>query len=265
MFRVDDRPHFVRVRGGYEIALPVWYQLDPPQVQRRSRILFALRSIANKTGIRQLVVRVRYLRATAVEQGRGLATVAAYLNDLRKAEAPEVGYHAALSAQMLNQQLFFHRFPGSRNEAIRRVRALLDLVRRENPGVLLVLSPLPSYQLVQQQPVDQVLLRTLDRLPITYDGGVREEGELYDTLRLLAAETGWLFVDNLRPLRDYSGSGRLFNDFDYHILPAASEIIGEAQASTIAAHLRSQALGPSRYATWRRQLLNGTRVRPARR
>ena len=163
------------------------------------------------------------------------------MGDLRKSTAPHVGYYAAFTAQMLNQQLFFHRFAGSRDESIKRVRALLELVRRENPTLLLVMSAVPSYQLVQEQPVDEALLRTLERFPITYEDGVREEGGLYETLRGLAAETGWLFVDNLGPLRDYSGPERLYNDFDYHVRPVGSEIIGRNQAAAIAAHLRSGA------------------------
>jgi len=238
VLRVDDRPHFVRTDSGYAVAPPVWYLYDPPGVRRRSRVLFAVRSVAKRTGIQGFVQRLQVLRALAAEQGKGLGTVLAYMNDLRKSTEPSVGYPAALSAQMLNQQLFFHRFPESRAESVRRIRALLALIRRENPGLGLVLSPLPSYELVQQQPVDSALLRTLARLPITYEGGLQEERALYDTLQVLARETGWLFVDNLRPLQAYHGPHRLYNDFDYHLLPAASEIIGRAQAQALMASRR---------------------------
>jgi hypothetical protein len=239
ILRVDDRPHFVRSDSGYSIAPPVWYRFDAPGVRRRSRVLFSLRSIAKRTGVQGFVQRLQVLRAVAAEQGKGLRTVLAYMNDLRKSEEPSVGYSGALSAQMLNQQLFFHRFPESRVESIRRVRALLELIHRENPGLVLLLSPLPSYELAQEQPVDEALLRTLARLPITYESGLREEQALYDTLQVLARDTGWLFVDNLRALKAYKGPDRLYNNFDYHFLPAASEIIGRAQAEALMAS-RSQ-------------------------
>ena len=231
ILRVDDRPHFVRTDTGYAIAPPLWYRYDEPGVRRRSRVLYALRLIAKHTGVQDFLQRIQVLRAVAAEQGKGLPTVLAYMNDLRKSAEPSVGYSGALSAQMLNQQLFFHRFPESRAESVRRVRALLQLIRRENPGLVLMLSPLPSYQLVQEQPVDGALLRTIARLPITYEGGVREERALYDTLQVLARDTGWLFVDNLRALQAYKGPDRLYNSFDYHLLPPASEIIGRAQAA----------------------------------
>jgi hypothetical protein len=242
MLRVDDRPHMVRTEDGYEIVKPKWYVYDPPSARYKSRVLYVLRSIAAATGVRGLWVRVRFLWDFATEQGKGFATVMAYMNDLRKSRAPEVGYDGAFSAQMLNQQLFFYRFPGSRYESTQRLQALLELVRRENPGVLLVLSALPSYQLVQQQPVDSTLLRTLARLPITYESGIREEGELYDSLSALAAEKGWLFVDSLRPLREYGGPERLYNDVDYHFQPIACEIIGRTQADVIGGYLSREGL-----------------------
>ena len=99
--------------------------------------------------------------------------------------------------------------------------------------MVLLLSPLPSYELTQQQPVDSALFRTIARLPITYESGVQEERALYDTLRVLALETGWLFADNLRPLQAYKGPDRLYNSFDYHLLPVASEIIGRTQAEAL--------------------------------
>jgi len=233
ILRVDDRPHFIETSDGYAIADPVWYQYDPPGLVRRSRVLFALRSIADATGIRGILVRVRYLHATAKAQGQGLGAVLSYINDLRSATAAQVGYPGAFAAQMLNQQLFFHRFPGTRDESMARVRALLDLIRREHPDLHLVLSPIPSYQVVAEQPVDQALLDLLETLPITHAEGVAEEEMLYRELGREAREAGWIFVDNLSILRAGAGGDRFYNDFDYHILPSASEIIGKAQATAL--------------------------------
>lgn len=230
MLRVDDRPHFVRAGNGYEIAPPVWYQDDPPDLRRRSRVLYALSAIGTRTGLRETFVRLRYLYAIAAEQGLKLPSVAAYVNDLRKSAASDVGYPDAFIAQMLNQQLFFHHFPGTGEESMRRLHALLDLVPRENPNRMLVLSALPSYQLISKPPVDPALLAVLERLPLTYEGGVREENQFYAKLRDVAEQSGWVFVDNLRVLREYTGADPLYNDYDYHFLPVASEIIGKAQA-----------------------------------
>ena len=91
------------------------------------------------------------------------------------------------------------------------------------------MSPVPSYQLVNQMPVDSALLEVIGRLPITHESGVAEEFELYQALKRMALESGWVFVDNLPRLREYQGKELLYNRADYHIEPVASEIIGKAK------------------------------------
>jgi len=71
MLRVDDRPHFVPDTIGYRIAPPIWYQETPPGTVRHSRVLFALHSLAQATGLRNTWIRVRYLRDTADRAARG--------------------------------------------------------------------------------------------------------------------------------------------------------------------------------------------------
>jgi hypothetical protein len=240
MLRVDDRPHFVAADSGYRIAPPRWFLYDEPGVKRRSRVLYAIRSVADRSGLRGLLVRGQLLSELAFRQGEGLPTVLHYMADLRKAAAPGVGYSEAFAAQILNQQLFFHYFPASRLESIRRIRALMELVRKENPDLILVMSPLPSYQLTGRQPIDSALVQTFRRLPLSFEDGVRQEKDLYEHLRSLAAEQGWVFVDNLAGLRSYRGKARLFNNFDYHLLPVASNIIGQAEAAAIGPGLKGR-------------------------
>jgi hypothetical protein len=234
ILRVDDRPHFVEDGGGYDIAPPVWYAYDPPGSRRWSRVLFAGEAVLDRIGVGNLLTRLRYLHAVSSEQGSGLGAVLAYMNDLRKSRAPEVGYPGAYAAQILNQLLFFDRFPASSEESMRRVRALLRLVRDAHPNALLVMSPIPSYLLVGEEPVDGALLQVFDRLPLSYEEGVHMEELLYEALREAATEAGWLFVDNLSALRGARGGERLFNAFDYHVTVRANEVIGEAQAEVIA-------------------------------
>src|SRR5207247_758775 len=102
ILRVDDRPHFVPADLGYLIGEPVWFLYDDPRVQRWSRVLFAFRLVADKTGLRGAYLRVRELQQVAAEQGLGLRAVIAYLNHLRKAREPSVGYAEALAATMRN-------------------------------------------------------------------------------------------------------------------------------------------------------------------
>ena len=247
LLRFDDRPHFEPDLLGYHVAAPTWYLEDPPGTVRRSRVAWAFRLLADATGLRGAAVRLWYLRDTAREQHASVLRVLKYLNDLRRSTSGEIGYPAALSAQMLNQQLFFRHFPDGRQEGIRRLRALMELVRREQPGRMLVLSPIPSYQLVAGERVNPAMARVLGRLSITKGEGVALEQGLYDEAAMLADELGWVFVDTLPRLRAEAVPDSLYNSFDYHVSPAASDIIGRAQAEAITSRLDSTWYATSRH------------------
>lgn len=241
MLRVDDRPHLAKQAGAgtYELHEPIWLKYEDPREEHRSRVLYVLRSVLKETGIRDVFIRLQFLAGLAEEQKQGLGKAVSYMNDLRAAVNSDVGYPAAYAAQMLNQQIFFYHFPATIEESRSRVRFLMEMIRKENPDMLLVMSPIPSYQLVQQQPVDRAFLQTISRMPFTNEEGLHQEEALYYFLKAAAQETGWLFVDNLAPLRAYKGSDRLFNVFDYHVTPVASAIIGTNEAQVLEQYLRS--------------------------
>lgn len=247
MLRVDDRPYLEKAEGSgtYQLHEPVWLKYEDPRAQHRSRVLFVLRSFLKETGVRDVVVRLQFLIRLASEQKQGLGKAVSYMNDLRAAVNSDVGYPAAFAAQMLNQQIFFHHFPNTIDESRNRIRFLMEMIRKENPDTLLIMSPIPSYQLVQQQRVDQTFLQTISRMPFTYEDGVRQEEALYYTLKDVAHEMGWIFIDNLVPLRTFKGNDRLYNVFDYHVTPAASAIIGTNEARALERNLRSGEQQPS--------------------
>jgi len=240
ILRVDDRPHLVESVDGYEIAPPVWYTFDDPTKVKRSRIAHAVGQVSDQVGVGTTWTRLRYLRAAARDQGGGVGSVVGYLSDIRRATQSDAGYAAAFAAQILNQQLFFWHFPGTRQESVDRIAYLLSMIREEHPGILLVMSPIPSYQLAGEQPVDQMFLDVLESLPFTYEEGAQLEGELYAELRGVAESNGWLFVDNLETLRGYDRSERLYNDFDYHVTRTAMELIGRTQAESILEYLEGR-------------------------
>jgi hypothetical protein len=233
ILRSDDRPHLEHGDSGYTIAPPVWFSLDDPADPGKSRILYAARLLGDKSGIRSIYFRFNELRRLGAAHGGGIGDVVGYMRDLWKAREPSVGYPDAFSAQMLNQQLFFHHFPSAQAESMRRMAWLMELIRAENPGMILMMSPIPSYELVGEQPVDPALTRTLSRLPITRAEGIAQEGALYRQLDSLAGAQGWLFVDNLKALQALHPGGRLYNDFDYHLLPVASAAVGAGEAAAL--------------------------------
>jgi hypothetical protein len=245
LMRVDDRPFLEAGPGGYRIQEPVWYSYDAPGSVRTGRVLGLLREVADKTGISRVSVRVRYLRDVARLQGQGLGSVFGYMNDLRRAASPATVYPQAFSAQMLNQYLFFNRFPGSRDESLRRLKFLLEMIRREQPGLMLVFSPIPSYQLVHPTTPNPEFEAVLERLAIPRQDGIEQELQLYADAKRIAVDAGWLFVDNLEALKALDSQVPLYNAADYHIEPDASRAIGKSQAAIILEHLQSRGLSRS--------------------
>ena len=230
LLRTDDRPFLARGDGGYEVADPIWYRFDDPEDRPTSRVLNLASLMLERTGVANAWYRVRFLHSMASERGQGLATVAGYLNDIRKSAEPSVGYPEAFAAQMLNQYLFFRRFEGAREESLARAEAVLEIVRREHPDLLLFLGPIPSYLLAYGTQPDSVLVRTMERIGAPLEDAVAQEEELYRWLEAAARRHGWVFVDHLETLRAWNDEGRLYNTFDYHITPIASEIIGRNQS-----------------------------------
>lgn len=253
LLRIDDRPHLIPDSSGYRVAPPVWYQELPPGTVPRSRVLFAFGRAFDRTGIPRAWVRFRYLLDAARSQGQGLASVVRYMRDLQRASSASIGYPQALSAQIFNQQLFFHRFPGSREESVRRLAFLLSMIRQQHPDRLLVLSPIPSYEVVFPAGGDPVFRSVLSRLPITYEQGVREEDALYEAALQAGRVAGWVVVDNRPALRELAERAErremVYNTFDYHITEQASEVIGGNEAEVLAGllspTLKSSASNPS--------------------
>lgn len=240
ILRVDDRPYLTGDSIAYEVHPPVWYKLKDPNAEYRSRVAFVGRTVLERTGIASPYFRLKFLGSLAMSQGKGWGTVLVYLRDLRKSMEPSVPYHASFSAQMLNQQLFFHHFEQSATESLNRLAALLTMVRKENPGKLLVLSVLPSYQLVtSESEADSAFAATIVRLPITYEGGIDLEADLTKGLQAISEGTGWLFVNNLPALKEYVGEARLYNDFDYHLTETASAIVGRTLGAAIQGYFQT--------------------------
>lgn len=233
LLRSDDRPHFIRSDSGYRIAGPTWYRLYDPSVRHWSRIAYLARSLGDAAGVRTAIARVAALAEIAALQGKGLPAVASYLVDVVHARDERIGYPDAFTAQMLNQQLMFYHFPETVHESLARLTALLRIARSENPDIVLVMSPIPSYQLATSVGPTSELGFVTSHLPLTIAQGRAQEERLYEEVRTISIGAGWMFVDNLAALRKVNGEDGLYNEFDYHLLPPASKIIGSAEATAL--------------------------------
>lgn len=241
LIRTDDRPHLVaQPGGGYAVAPPEWvayYDPDTDPLWRQSRILYLGFLGLDKLGVSNLLDKFSYATKAADAFGVGFFDSMGYLNDLRLSQDDAVWYSAAYAAQVLNQALFFQDFPGSHEESLKRARYVLETTKREmekkGDKALFVLSPIPSRILAQPDLPDPIYDRILGRLPLTKDVVFQRELEGYETLRRVAAETGWVFVDTLEVLR--KGEGMLYFPSDLHIAPEGSALVGALQAERVTA------------------------------
>jgi hypothetical protein len=240
MLRPDDRPHFEREGDSIVMKEPRWITYVDPSARswwERSRLLWGIDELSSRLGYPRVVSRLRMLSAAAIQSGRPVGDSLDYLASLRQSEEPRLGYPAAFAAQILNQALFFQHFPETTRDAEAFMRYLLQRVRAENPGMLLVLASIPSAALMDRVPhsIEGFWRDTLGRTNLNSGEVAALENRLVDGLKSSAAETGWLFVDLRDCLRSAPESGEQYSAEDLHISATASRLIGRCQAAALLA------------------------------
>jgi hypothetical protein len=238
MMRIDDRPTFRHeLGGGYSIQSPRWYRLTDPADRGRwwskSRVLFLIKTGLAETGLDNLSTRMLYLLEMGREQGASLIAALSYVRRLAWSRESSLAYPPAFSAQVLNQYLFFASFSGTKEESLRRLAYLFSLIRRERPGLLCILSPIPSASLSGALHANEVFQAKLEELGINYPDLLAQEQSLYDGAILAAGREGWLVIDNLQTFRANGRSTVLFMNEDLHVSPAGSEAIGRNEATAL--------------------------------
>jgi hypothetical protein len=240
MLRPDDRPHFERDGQSIVIREPLWITYVDPSKRswiQRSRLLWGIDELSSRFGLPRVITRLRMVSAAASQTDRPLTDTLRYLADLRRSEESRLSYPAAFAAQILNQALFFHHFPGSTRESLAFMRHLMQRIRAENPDMLLVFASIPSAALMDAIPhdVQRLWRETLDRTGLTEAQVGELENGLVNELKTAAVETGWLFVDLRDCLRAAPHSGELYSAEDLHISATASRLIGGCQAEALLA------------------------------
>ncbi len=249
LVRIDDRPYFERGDNGtYSVHPPVWYRLKDPATAgawyRKSRSLFLAGKILDGLGLSKILARMEYLLKLGAAQGRGLSHALSYIRELKASTEDRLAYPPAYPSQILNQYLFFTYFPPTNDESVHRLEYLLQMIKRENPGLLLVLSPIPSASLAGSLDADTLFRSKLEELNIDPGSLKMQEAALYDSSRALANREGWVFIDNLAQLRQAVPVSAMYMAEDLHISPAGSRIIGVHEATVLAGLLPGH-IGPT--------------------
>ena len=239
ILRPDDRPHFARTtEGSIEIREPVWLAYANPDARTwrdQSRLLWTLNALVGELGYPNIYMRIKMLTATARDAGGGTRDVFGYVSAIRRSIEPRLEYNAGFSAQMLNQAIFFDYFPEAKTQSLRFIVHLMRMAKEENPGVLFVLSPIPSAALAHAMPpaIEPYWQDTLERVGTTQDAVYELEAELYEELRSAATETGWVFVDLLSVFQRNPHGEVLFTESDLHVNQASCRLIADEEARVL--------------------------------
>lgn len=236
MVRTDDRPSLVEDSSlGYRLVPPTWFQYDDPALRDsylgRSRVLYVGGRILRATGLDQFVTRLRYLVPLSLKHGGGVREVVSYFRSLSATDEPALPFSRAYGAQVLNQHLFFRFFPQAGARALGRLGFLFHRMREENPGRLLVLSPIPSAALCGALAGDPLYTARLAASGCDAGAVAMAESLLYRAALDSARAAGWVTLDNLPKFRSYPGVSELYMQEDLHLSPVASQLFGEHEAS----------------------------------
>lgn len=244
MLRPDDRPHYAFVNHGTSIAVepPIWFRYKNPKGsgtwREQSRFVWAFDESLDRLGYPKILLRIWLLTTTARKLDRGFSDVLSYLYDIHNSVEPGLGEPGAFAAQILNQAIFYRHFPEGKQKSLMFLDHLMKTAKRENPEVLFVLSPIPSAALADAIPPDirPLWKHALDKVGLTSESVRHLEDELYEQLRRLAQQNGWLFVDTLPVFLENAGKQPLYNNYDLHVDQAACQLIGHEQARVLLEH-----------------------------
>jgi hypothetical protein len=238
LMRIDDRPYFEpKGDGTYAIHPPVWYRLSDPTLRgswtEQSRLLYLVRSFGRETGIADAIHRFSYLVDLAHANGYGFSHALAYLFALNASKGENLVFPRAYPSQILNQYLFFQYFPRTKAESLRRLEYLLGMIRRQNPGVSLILSPIPSAALAGSLDSDSSFQGKLREMGISSEDVIEQESALLDSSRAIAKRQEWRFIDNVSALQKAEPRSALYLSEDLHLSPNGSLVVGSNEAQAL--------------------------------
>jgi hypothetical protein len=231
MYRRDDRPSCQMNEDGRIIEVPPQFFFYTKPGFTRSWIahsytyylVFGSR-FWKKVSYHVTRAFIFYRNALAMK-GISYRTILQYFLDLFKITKID----RAASVQSISQIAFFHYFPQNRDKALKLVDFVFTQLKQEQriQPFRLIVVPIPTKFQIESQRADQVLSafsRDIDYIreeqPAVFEDALTDS--LLSSLKRLNIEA----ID-LRPaLRRAAAQHRLYYDADFHINPAAHDLIG---------------------------------------
>jgi len=138
--------------------------------------------------------------------------------------------HRHATTQSLGQQAFFHYFPSKKQESFKLVKFVLQKFLNEQKGqpFRLIVVPIPTKLEIEGDRLTDIFSRAEKIMPNMHDESFSTfDDSLYTDLISLLINMKIEYID-LRPLlREKARQEKLYYRTDFHLNPAANDLIGE--------------------------------------
>jgi lysophospholipase L1-like esterase len=238
LIRQDDRPYLTeRPDGGFDEHPPRFVSMRDPQetpgFMGRSRLFAVFQGLAGAP-LRYQFSRVRIMYENLTAFGYGTPEILKYLREVRGLDSQEHG----MMLQILNQQVWFDRFPKTLDLAFRVNRHVIelfrDLCRRE--GIRLTYTVIPSKDMIEPETMTRAFQRIEEKEPRwTAKRIAAFSNQLTDETARASRELGVEFVDLRDGIRKRKTGEAMYYPFDMHM----NSVGNRAAAETLAEGLLS--------------------------
>lgn len=237
MIRRDDRPFLTENRdGSFEAHRPQFVTYDDPtqkpSLLERSRLLTLLRSLGGPT-LRYQLSRVKIMSDNLSEYGYGSGAVLSYLAEIAKLDRVAHG----MMLQILNQQVWFDRFPETLKLSLRINRHVIQLFRDtcHKRGIRLTYTVVPSKDMIEPEYMGEVFGRLKQKdNRWTSEKVAAFDNRLTDETMRACRDLGVEYID-LRSIREAKAGSPLYYQEDMHMGPEGNHAAARILAAGLLA------------------------------
>jgi hypothetical protein len=238
MIRQDDRPYLELKPDGTFVPHPPRFvtYTDPsegPSLLDRSRFFSVLKSLTGPT-LRYQYSRLVLLHDNLKAYGYGTGAIVRYVAEIAKLDKVAHG----MMLQILNQQVWFARFPETLPLSLRVNRESIQLFRDlcRQKGIRLIYTVVPSEEMIEPQLMNEVYARLRERDPQwTAERMAAFDNRLTDETMRACQDYGVEYIDLRQGLRKRHTGQRMYYPQDMHMDQAGNRAVAEVLAEAMLA------------------------------
>lgn len=238
LIRQDDRPYLTETSsGGFEEHQPRFVSYRDPDEQagilERSRLLAVLSGMLGAS-LRYQLSRAFIMKDNLSAFGYSMTEIGQYINEIRLLNQLEQG----MMLQILNQQVWFDRFPRTLDMALRMNRHVIQLYQDlcDREGIRLTYTVIPSKDMIEPE----TMTRAFEKIAAERPKWTKEKishfsNWLTDETARACRELSVEYVDLRNGIRARKTGEAMYYPFDMHMNAIGNRAAGETLADGLAA------------------------------